>query len=77
MVYKIKLNQCVADYYVYGIYTMHLCLRQLLFETQSQHIFYLAKKLANQIGSCLLIGLSSYALTKPSHYHPASHFVQQ
>ena len=39
-IYTIKLNECVADYHVYGIYTMCLCLRQLLFETQSQHIFY-------------------------------------
>ena len=41
MVYTIKLNQCVAGYHVYGIYTMHLCLRQLLLKTQSQHILYL------------------------------------
>ena len=35
-----------------------------------------AKRIANQISSCLLIGLSSYALTKPSHCHPAAHFAQ-
>ena len=37
----IKLNQCVAGYHVYRIYTMRLCLRQLLLETQSQLILYL------------------------------------
>ena len=36
-----------------------------------------AKKMAIQISSCKLIGLSSYALTKPSHCHPAAHFAQQ
>ena len=35
------------------------------------------QKMANQISSCLLIGLSSYALTKPSLCHPAAHFAQQ
>ena len=34
-------------------------------------------KNGNQISSCQLIGLSTYALTMPSHCHPAAHFIQQ